>query len=131
MADNVRFWVHTQLAKEICDELKILNEEQFQEVAWKQVCEAITSTPRMFQIWACKQVTHIAGVCFVQDKYKKDQDKKCLRCGKEVETCAHVLNCKEEGRVKALTKYIQLVDQWMKNAETYDTLRTCLVRYVK
>ena len=85
----------------------------------------------MFQIWVYKQVTNIAGVYYVHAKYKKNQDTKCPSCGEDVETCARVINCKEEGRMKALAKLIQLVDEWTRKVGSHNTLRTCLVRYAK
>ena len=42
--------------------LVLLLSDHFQEVAWRQVYDALHEVTRMFQIWACKQVTNIAGV---------------------------------------------------------------------
>ena len=33
----------------------------FREVAWRQVYDTLHSVPRLFQLWACKQVTVVAG----------------------------------------------------------------------
>ena len=96
---------------------------QFQEVAWRQVHDALCEVPRMFQVFACKQVTNIAGVCVNQAKYMRDQDKMCPSCGQEEETCQHVLCCEEEGRVKALNCTIYLLDSWLQKVGTNKTLR--------
>jgi hypothetical protein len=58
----LRFWVHKQLAEQTFCSLGILTPTQFREVAWKQIYGALHDVPRMFQIWAAKQVTEIAGV---------------------------------------------------------------------
>ena len=49
----------------------------FQEVAWMQVYDALHEVPRMFQIWAWKQVTNIAGVNSNQEVYKANHDPMC------------------------------------------------------
>ena len=84
---------------------------QFEEIAWGVVGEALKEAPMMFQIWASKQVTDIAGVNHNLAKYREKQSNKCPSCGKAIETCAHVLNCKEEGRVRNLGNSLQLVDR--------------------
>ena len=73
MAGELRFWVQKQIAETVFDELRLMSPEQFHEVAWRHVHDAVLETPRMFQIWACKQVTNIAGVNRNLAKYMKDQ----------------------------------------------------------
>ena len=131
MAGELRFWVQKQIAEEAFDKLRLMSSDQFQEVAWKQVHDAVLETPRMFQIWACKQVTNIAGVNRNLAKYMKDQSPKCPSCDEEVETCHHVLHCNEEGRVETLLGTVQMLDDWMKRVGTHDTLRRCLVEYAR
>ena len=109
-ADSLRFWVHKQLAEKMFYHLNILSPQQFQEVAWKQVHDALCEAPRMFQVFACKQVTDIAGVNVNLARYMSHQDTVCPSCGQEVETCHHIPHCKEEGRVAALNCTIYLFD---------------------
>ena len=71
-AKSLRFWVHKQLAEETFYHLDLMNPQQFKEVAWKQVHDALCEAPRMFQVWACKQVTDIAGVYVNQAKCMKN-----------------------------------------------------------
>ena len=61
-SDSLRFWVHKQMAEKTFQHLNIMSPQQFQEVAWKQVHDALCEAPRMFQIFASKQVNNIAGV---------------------------------------------------------------------
>ena len=58
----LKFWVHKQLAEQTFYQLGLIPLDHFQEVAWRQVYDTLHDVPRMFQIWACKQVTNIAGV---------------------------------------------------------------------
>ena len=62
MSKHVRFWVHRHIAKEVFAKLRILDEGQFEEVEWGMVWGALKEAPRMFQIWASKQVMNVAGV---------------------------------------------------------------------
>ena len=110
MAEELRFCVQKQIAEAVFDKLRLMLPDQFQEVAWRQVHDAVLETPRMFQMWACKQVTNIAGVNRNLAKYMKDQSSKCPRCDVEEETCYHVLCCNEEGRVKTLLGTVYMLD---------------------
>ncbi len=58
--ERVRFWVHWQIERACFHELGILNGHQFDLVDWTMVHTALRWVPRMFQIWACKQVMDIA-----------------------------------------------------------------------
>ena len=109
----VRFHVHKHTAKELLAKLRILDESQFEEVEWRLVWGTLKEAPRMFQIWASKRVMNIAGVNQNLAKYKSCQSKKCPSCNSAIETCAHVLTCTEEGRVKHLSNSFRLLDNWM------------------
>ena len=62
MSNALQFWVHRQLTEQSFCSLGLLTPTQFCEVAWKQIYGALHKVPRMFQIWASKQVTEIDGV---------------------------------------------------------------------
>ena len=93
MAGELRLWVQKQIAKSVFDKLRLMSPEQFHEVAWRQVHDAALKTPRMFQIWDCKQVTNIAGVNWNLAKYTKDQSSKCPSYDVEEKTCHQELCC--------------------------------------
>jgi len=58
--DALQFWVQKQLARSRFHTADILYGQQFDSVDWEMVHEALNRVPRMFQIWACKQVMNIA-----------------------------------------------------------------------
>ena len=128
---DLRFWVHKQLAEDVFYQLGLMSLEYFQEVAWRQVYGALHEVPRMFQVWACKQVTNIAGMNANQAKYKKDHDPICPSCSTEVETCCHVLFCEESGGVQVLGASIKLLDQWLKSVGTDTGMRRRLIAYAR
>jgi hypothetical protein len=131
--DLLRYWCQRVVAKEVLahEKVKVLNQEQFEEVEWSAVYQALTEVPRMFQLWACKQVTGVTGTNEMQARYTPNHSKKCPSCCVCVEMCAHVLTCPEEGRVDCLHKSIDLLDQWLKEKGTDETLRTYLVKYAR
>ena len=85
----------------------------------------------MFQIWTCKHVMGVAGTNLYQSKYRTNHDPKCPSFTGCVESCTHVLECQEEGRIETLLGTIDFLDIWMKNIGTDEGLRNFLVRYAK
>jgi hypothetical protein len=129
--DNLRFWCHRALAKESFAhrKVKVLNGEQFEEVHWRSCYGALCTVPRMFQVWACKQVMGVAGTNEMQARYTPGHDKRCPSCSDRIETCGHVLQCEEEGRVDVLHRSIGLLAQWMEDNDTDKTLQDILISY--
>ena len=127
----LRFWVHKQRVDQTFYQLGLMSSQHFQEVAGKQVYDALHDVTMMLQIWACKQVTNIAGVDSNQAVYIADHDPMCPRCNEEEETCGHVLCYDEEGRVKNLNYTIDLLDSWMTTVGTNNPLRRCLTDYAR
>lgn len=128
-ADVLRYRAHRTLAREAFHDLKILFREGFDEVAWPQVHAALCDAPRMFQVWACKQVTDSAGTNEMQSRYTPGHDPKCPSCDNAVETCAHVLHCQEAGRVDCLRRSLRLLRDWLEDVGTAPMLQDCLLDF--
>ena len=103
----------------------------FREVAWRQVYDTLHAVPRLFQLWACKQVTDAAGTNANQAHCKEGHDPSCPSCNREIETCAHVLHCEEAGRNEALRRSIDWLEDWLKEVGTDPSLRAALVEYAR
>ena len=127
----MRFWAHKQLAAKLFHDTHILHTDQFKEVDREVVYTALHNVPRLFQIWACKQVMGVAGTNHKQSQYKRDHNPLCPSCDECSETCAHVLFCNEAGRVDTLLNTIQLMDDWLRQVGTYNGLRRCIVDYAR
>jgi hypothetical protein len=125
---SVRFHAHKNLAGKEFNAAGILTLQQFSRVDWEIVHSALTTVPRMFQVWACKQVWGIAGTNREQARWS-NVSPLCPSCRQAPETCCHVLHCPHDGRVKALHATISLMDQWMKQNNTDPDLRDCIYEY--
>lgn len=129
--ETLRFWSSRIVARRVFQKYKILQPEAFDAVAWRVVHSALWEIPRMFQIWAAKQVMELAGTNEMQSRYKENHDRRCPSCNSAVETCGHVLMCREEGRVDVLQRSIDLLDDWLIEQETDEELRFCLIDYAR
>ena len=129
--DILQFWCQKKEAREVLShqKVRVLQPGAFEVVDWRAVYQTLNVVPRMFQIWACKQVCGVAGTNKMQARYTPKHFKKCPSCGVEIEMCSHVLSCEESGRVGLVHKSIDLVEQWMKDQETEPTLRKVLIEY--
>ena len=56
---SITFWAHRRLAREAMVRGNLLSGEQFDLIAWERVSQGLHDTPKMFQLWACKQVWDI------------------------------------------------------------------------
>ena len=127
---HIRFNAHKDLARDFYEDYGVLTPGQFDEVDWDHVYETLHGVPRMFQVWACKQVMDIAPTFYNLSKYT-DQDKKCPSCNCKVETCAHILECEEEGRVEAMNLTIDMLELWMIQEQTDPGLQDCIIQYAR
>jgi hypothetical protein len=105
--DQLRFWAHKQLARTRFYEARIIT-EGFDLVDWESVYAALHGVPRLFQIWACKQVMGIAAANGNRP-WETDLDPACPSGQQVRETCGHVLDCNHAGRVEALMMSIHLM----------------------
>lgn len=128
---SLRAWAHKRIARGVFERCKVLVSEQFDLVAWKHVNEALETVPRLFQLWACKQVMGIAATNGLRSRWTEGLSEKCPSCQQRTETSAHVLLCEEAGRVEILYKTIDLLDGWLEEAGTDPDLRSCLVGYAQ
>ena len=129
--NQIRFQAHYRLARDVFCDNRILDPQQFEEVDWWHVHNTLHEVPRMFQIWACKQVMDIAGTNYNQWIYNKEKNPMCPSCNRVEETCEHVLKCREAGRVEALGLTIDGLSRWLQEKHTDPVLRDCLVRYAR
>ncbi len=82
----------------------------------------LREVPRLFQLWACKQVMGVAGMM----EWDKTVVRNCPSCMVARDTCAHVLFCCHQGRVETLRHTLDLMEEWLEEAETDPDLLDCI-----
>ena len=126
---QIRFAAHRVIAKKVYHALGVLHDHQFEEVDWPHVYDALHGVPRLFQIWACKQVMDIAPT---NNFLKWDgRDPWCPCCLDCRETTAHILDCEESGRVEALLATADELDNWLDETDTDPLLADCIIDFVR
>jgi hypothetical protein len=128
--EHLRFWVHKQLASSRFREADILFAHQFDKVDWESVHTALRWVPRMFRIWACKQVMDIA-LANGSRLWEQSLCPLCPSCTQVSETYSRILFCNHAGRVDVLMKSIELLESWLVEVETDPDLWDCIVKYAK
>ena len=131
MKGQMRFWCHKILARVSLADMKVLTLRQFDEVAWPQVHQTLGEVPRMFQIWACKQVLGIARTNHLISKWDLTVDPRCPSCLQCPETPGHILHCNEAGRLETLLHTIDLLARWLRHMHTDPRLVECIVSFAR
>ena len=131
---EIRYAAQRVMAKKFFHDYGILFGAEFEEVSWEMVYETLENkVPRLFALWACKQVMGVAATndfLAMQDKTGQ-RSKMCPCCNVCAETAEHVLYCQEEGRVDFLLKSTDILDNWLDENDTDWDLADCVVSYVK
>ena len=131
MGKFIRFYAHKRLARTPLSQMKVLDIRQFVEIAWHHVGAAMDEVPRMFQLWACKQVLGIASTNGWVSKWDLSVDELCPSCRQCPETAEHVLHCNEAGRVETLLLTIDSLELWLEKMDTDPVLADGLVQYAR
>mmetsp|Transcript_22570 Transcript_22570/g.32245 ORF Transcript_22570/g.32245 Transcript_22570/m.32245 type:complete len:312 (-) Transcript_22570:282-1217(-) len=129
--DRVRFHGHRALAREIFAKRQILLPSAFEQVDWINVNKALHDVPRLFQLWACKQVHDIAGTNLRLHKCDRNHSPLCPSCLDAQESCAHVLMCEEEDRVKCFQMSADNLHSWMQSVGTCEVLEKYIMQFVR
>jgi hypothetical protein len=97
-----------QEAQSLFIKLGTLTTTQYSEIAWKQVYDTLHALPKMFQLFAAKQVFNVSAVLSTLSTLKDyaHLGNKCPSCTLTRKTSKHVLHCREEGRVKNLNRQL-------------------------
>ncbi len=88
--------------------------------------------PRLFQVWACKQVMNLAATNKnLHWRHRDGRSNKCPCCTLHVETAKHVILCPEDGRAEVFMRLSELLKWWLYNVNTDPELAECILEYVQ
>jgi hypothetical protein len=99
---HIQYAVGRQVARTFFHKMSRMFTDAFDEVDWPQVHRTLNDeVPRLFQVWACKQVMNLAVTNKnLRPRHCDGRSNKCTCCAIHVETAEHVILCPEEGRVE-------------------------------
>jgi hypothetical protein len=125
---HIRYHAHRHLAQGEFAAAGVLTITQFDPVDWQMVHNTLSMVPRMFQVWACKQVWSIAPTNY-ELLHWTTTSPLCPSCMQVTETCMHVLHCNHAGQGDTLLAMIKLLNQWMKTRATDPDLQEGIYEY--
>ena len=130
---TIRFAIHLQEARYVFDKQKVLNGEQFDLVDWFHVHKCLSGVPKMFSIFACKQVFDIAGTFANLHKRgeRAVESPTCPFCTQSRETTGHILTCPEEGRVQMLHLLSSELLKWLNTQQAPRDLIYLIVMFIR
>jgi len=130
---HIRYAAGRQIARSFFHQTSRMFTDAFDEVDWPQVHRTLNEeVPRLFQVWACKQVMNIAATNKnLSRRHRDGRCDKCPCCTIHVETASHVLLCPEAGRVEAFQLGTTALEQWLDEADTDPDLTDSIVKYVQ
>lgn len=111
----LRYTSHKAEARTLFISQRILTADQFDEIAWQVTHSTLHKLPKMFQLFACKQVFGISAVLgnLAKQKAFSHLGTACPSCTICKETTAHLLQCREEGRMRCVHQQLLLVQNWL------------------
>jgi hypothetical protein len=107
--------------------------DAFDEVDWLQMHRTLNDeVPRLFQVWACKQVMNLAATNKnLRRRHHDGWSNKCPCCTIHVEMAEHVLLRPEEGQVEVFMQLTLALERWLHDVDTDPELADCIVEYVQ
>jgi hypothetical protein len=129
----IRYAAQLQEAKVVFAERGVLRDDQFDLVDWPHVHNTLREVPKMFQIFACKQVFGVAAVNRYLHKRNAApcNSPMCQSCTRHEESTGHILSCPEEGRVKLLHQLAEELLDWLDNVGTPRDLTYLIVKFIQ
>jgi hypothetical protein len=124
--------MHLQEARALYIKQNILSADQFHEVAWQSVHTTLHGLPKMFQLFASKQVFNTAAVLHNLAKQRGHEQfgNICPSCTLVPETCEHILTCSEAGRHQNLNRQIQNIHKWLQEVDTSPDLSYLITAFL-
>jgi hypothetical protein len=130
---HIRYAAGRQDARSLFHKTSRMFTDTFDEVDWPQVHRTLTKeVPRLFQVWACKQVMNIAATNKnLHQRHCNGWSNKCPCCTIHEETAEHVLLCPEKGQVEVFMESLLALERWLNKVDTDPNLADSIVKYVQ
>ncbi len=131
MGVHIWYAAGRQVARSFFHWISRLFTDAFNEVDWPQVHWMLKEeVPRLFQVWACKQVMNIAATNKnLRQRQCDGRSNKCPCCTIHVETTEHILLCPKEGQIEAFRLATTALERWLNEADTDPDLADYILEY--
>ncbi len=133
MGAHIRYAAGQQVARTFFNKTSRMFTDAFDKVDWPQVHWMLNNeVPRLFQVWACKQVMNLAATNKNLHRQHRDgRSNKCPCCAIHVEMAEHVILCPEEGQVEVFMQLSLALERWLHDVDTDPELADCIVEYMQ
>ncbi len=133
MRAHIQYAAGRQVAWTFFHETSRMFTDAFDKVDWPQVHRRLNEeVPRIFQVWASKQVMNLAATNKnLLRRHRDGWSNKCPCCTIHVETAEHVILCPEEGQVKVFMQSLLFLERWLHEVDTDPELADCIMEYVQ
>jgi hypothetical protein len=130
---HIRYAAGRRIARAFFHQTSRMFTDAFDEIDWPQGHRTLNKkVPRLFQIWACKQVMNIAATNKnLRRRHHDGRSDKCPCCTIHVETATHILLCPEAGRTETFMLGANNLELWLDKADTDPDLTESIMEYVR
>jgi hypothetical protein len=130
---HIQYAASRQVAWMFFHETSRMFTDAFDKVDWPQVHRTLNEeVPRLFQVWASKQVMNLAAMNKnLRRRHRDGRSNKCPCCTIHVEMAEHVILCPEEGWVEVFMQSLLILEQWLHKVDTDPELADCIVEYIQ
>lgn len=123
-------YVDYKTARDLYDARGIIPKRYFYLVYWDGVYKLNTTLPKMFGVWLTKHTSHFCATNRHANRIDKEVANICPSCGKEDETVAHIVRCKDSGRLEMLRVSVQELVDWLDKMDTDEDLIEMIQEYL-
>jgi hypothetical protein len=131
VGDNVRFEVGKQDARRFYVEELGWSGNAFDAVDWEGLDITLSSKPKMFHVWLCKQASGFCATGQQMGRWFGRDFTACPNCGCECERAEHLLHCPDEGRTQHFHECVDRLAHWLHNNHTDSQLAFFLLQYIR
>ncbi len=122
-------WGHRQ-AKVHFNKKRIVSSQHFDLIFWDGLRWAMQASPKTFQRWITKHVSHFCGTNRQLSRMDNTIQNICMCCNEFDEDTSHITRCRNKGRRLMLTQTTQELFDWMEEAQGNTLLIEALASYL-
>ena len=108
----------------------IVSHYHYDKIAWNYVGHAMEAYPQMFNLWVTKHVSGFSGTNKQLSRYDGTTVNRCLCCGHNDESSAHITCCLNPGRQRIFQQSVENFMDWMERTHCDVNLIECLEQYL-